>query len=59
MVVCLCNAMTDGDVRAAVAAGAARPKEVYACCGGRAQCGCCTATVLQILRENGQAQNAA
>jgi len=30
MVVCLCNAMTDGDVRAAaVAAGAARPKEIY------------------------------
>jgi bacterioferritin-associated ferredoxin len=59
MVVCLCNAMTDGDVRAAVAAGAARPKEVYACCGGRAQCGCCTATVLQILRENGTPANAA
>jgi bacterioferritin-associated ferredoxin len=59
MVVCLCNAMTDGDVRAAVAAGAARPKEIYACCGGRAQCGCCTPTVLQILRENTAAAKAA
>ncbi len=59
MVVCLCNAMTDGDVRAAVAAGAVRPKEVYACCGGRAQCGCCTATVVQILREQAPATNAA
>ena len=59
MVVCLCNAMTDGDVRAAVAAGAVRPKEVYACCGGRAQCGCCTATVVQILREHAPATNAA
>ncbi len=51
--------MTDSDVRAAVAAGAARPKEVYACCGGRAQCGCCTSTVLQILRENGAPASAA
>lgn len=52
MIICLCNAMSDGDVRSAVAAGAARPKEVYACCGGRAQCGCCMPTVLQILRES-------
>lgn len=52
MIICLCNAMSDADVRAAVAAGAQRPKEVYACCGGRAQCGGCTATVVRILREN-------
>lgn len=52
MVICLCNAMSDGDVRAAVASGATRPKDVYACCGGRAQCGCCTATIMQILRES-------
>jgi bacterioferritin-associated ferredoxin len=58
VIICLCNAMSDGDVRAAVAAGAARPKDVYACCGGRAQCGGCTATVLQILRENAPAENA-
>lgn len=51
MVVCLCNALRDGDIRAAVASGATRPSDVYACCGGRAQCGCCAATVLQILRE--------
>jgi bacterioferritin-associated ferredoxin len=51
MIICLCNAMTDGDVRDAIANGAARPKEVYACCGGRAQCGNCTLTVLRILRE--------
>ena len=51
MVVCSCNALSDGDVRAAVANGATRPSDVYACCGGRAQCGCCAPTVLQILRE--------
>ncbi|MBX9748523.1 MAG: (2Fe-2S)-binding protein [Roseococcus sp.] len=51
MVVCLCNGISDGDVRAAIAQGAQRPAEVYACCGGRAQCSCCAPTVLQILRE--------
>jgi len=51
MVICLCNGMSDGAARAAVARGAARPAEVYACCGGRAQCGSCVPTVLQILRE--------
>jgi bacterioferritin-associated ferredoxin len=50
MIVCLCNAMSEEQVRAAIAAGATRPKEVYACCGGRAQCGCCTSIVLGILR---------
>jgi bacterioferritin-associated ferredoxin len=51
VVICLCNGMSDADVRAAAASGATRPKEVYACCGGRAQCGGCTATILNILRE--------
>ncbi|MDB5412048.1 MAG: (2Fe-2S)-binding protein [Rubritepida sp.] len=51
MVICLCNGMSDGDVRTAAANGATRPKEVYDCCGGRAQCGGCTATILHILRE--------
>ena len=58
MIVCLCNAMSEQQVRAAVAAGASRPKEVYACCGGRAQCGCCAPTVLGILREEAGAKSA-
>jgi bacterioferritin-associated ferredoxin len=52
VIVCLCNAMSEGDVRAALASGATRPKEVYDCCGGRAQCGCCTPTIVQIIRED-------
>jgi bacterioferritin-associated ferredoxin len=51
MIVCLCNAISEGDVRAALLAGATRPKEVYDCCGGRAQCGNCAPTVLRIIRE--------
>lgn len=52
MIVCMCNAMTDGAVREAIASGASRPKEVYECCGGRAQCGCCTQTIVSIIRED-------
>ncbi|MFL1462801.1 bacterioferritin-associated ferredoxin [Roseococcus sp. DSY-14] len=51
MIVCLCNALTEGQVRGAVAGGASRPKDVYCACGKSAQCGCCTATILSIIRE--------
>ena len=56
MVVCLCNAMTDAAVREAIAGGASRPREVYACCGGRAQCGGCTAAIVSLLREGAAAR---
>ncbi|MBY0329368.1 MAG: (2Fe-2S)-binding protein [Acetobacteraceae bacterium] len=53
MYICLCNGMTDAQISAAVAAGASRPKEVYCACGGRAQCGNCTATILTMIRAGG------
>ena len=52
MIVCMCNAMTDTAIKDAVAAGASRPKEVYDCCGGRAQCGCCTQAIVSIIRDS-------
>jgi bacterioferritin-associated ferredoxin len=48
--VCLCNAITDEQVRRAVCAGARRPKEVYEAAGHTAQCGKCTRDILAILR---------
>ncbi|MCQ4161899.1 (2Fe-2S)-binding protein [Roseomonas sp. GC11] len=51
MYVCLCNGLTDSQIRGAIASGASRPKEVYAACGCNAQCGCCTGTMLTILRD--------
>jgi bacterioferritin-associated ferredoxin len=51
MVVCHCNHLTDRQVAAAIAAGAARPAEVYAGCGCGAQCGCCCKTILGMLRD--------
>lgn len=51
MYICLCNGLTDCCIRQAVAAGAGRPKEVYAACGCKAQCGGCTRGILALIRE--------
>jgi bacterioferritin-associated ferredoxin len=51
--ICLCNALTDKKVKQAVAAvNSERPREVYAACGCRAQCGRCVKTILQLLRDH-------
>jgi bacterioferritin-associated ferredoxin len=50
--VCLCNALTDRKLKqAAAATDSRRPREVYAACGCRAQCGQCVRAVLQMLRD--------
>jgi bacterioferritin-associated ferredoxin len=51
MYVCLCNALTDSQVRDAAAAGARRPKDVFRTCGCGAQCASCTRMMLALLRE--------
>ncbi|WP_237213161.1 (2Fe-2S)-binding protein [Falsiroseomonas oryziterrae] len=48
--ICLCNGITDEEVRRAVCCGARRPKEVYEAAGHRAQCGKCTRDILAPLR---------
>lgn len=51
MYVCLCNALTDRQVKAAAAAtNPTRPSEIYAACGCRAQCGNCIKKLLHIIR---------
>lgn len=51
MYICLCNALTDRQVKqAATAAGTTRPSSVYAACGCRAQCGQCVKALLALLR---------
>lgn len=51
MYVCLCNALTDRQVKAAAeAANTTKPSEVYAACGCRAQCGNCIKKLLQLIR---------
>ncbi|MEN0076572.1 (2Fe-2S)-binding protein [Roseicella sp. DB1501] len=51
MIVCLCNALSDAQLADAIAKGARRPKDVYCACGGTAQCGTCTKTILTMIRE--------
>lgn len=41
MIVCICNRLTESDVRAAARAGATTPEKAYACHGCEVQCGCC------------------
>lgn len=51
MIVCLCNALTDAQLADAVAQGARRPRDVYAACDCKAQCGTCTRMILSMIRE--------
>lgn len=49
--VCLCNALTDRQVKQAAATpGFTKPGDIYAACGCRAQCGQCTRALLSLLR---------
>jgi bacterioferritin-associated ferredoxin len=49
--VCLCNALTDRQVRqAATTAGTTKPSSIYAICGCRAQCGQCVKALVALLR---------
>jgi bacterioferritin-associated ferredoxin len=56
MYVCLCNALTDRQVKqAAATAGTTKPSTVYAACGCRAQCGQCVKALLALLRGTDRA----
>ena len=41
MIVCICNRITENEVRALARAGASTPEKAYACLGCEVQCGCC------------------
>jgi bacterioferritin-associated ferredoxin len=41
MYICICRAIRDREVDAAVRAGARRPVDVFRACGKRPQCGTC------------------
>lgn len=51
MYVCLCNGLTDQQVKDAASRGACRLRELYGACGCAAQCGNCAKTMLSIMRE--------
>ncbi len=51
MYICICNAITDRQIRSAVAAGAASLSEVSMQLGVGAGCGCCREAAQQVIRD--------
>ncbi|SFS04342.1 (2Fe-2S)-binding protein [Sphingomonas jatrophae] len=49
MIVCVCNAIKERDVRGAARAGAASPCAAYASLGRRARCGQCVPFAREII----------
>jgi bacterioferritin-associated ferredoxin len=52
MVVCLCQGVTERQVREAIADGATTRKKVTRACGAGAGCGGCHESIREILREH-------
>lgn len=53
MIVCSCNVLSDGAVRACLASGPACPRtpaQVYACLGCSPKCGRCARTIRAIMQ---------
>ena len=52
MYVCICNAVTEDDVRGCVVAGACSTKEVRSACGMQPGCGSCTKRLRALVSES-------
>lgn len=53
MVLCHCRAVSDRDVRAAIAGGAETPTQIEDHCGAGGDCGSCRDLVEDLLDEAG------
>ncbi|WUI00581.1 (2Fe-2S)-binding protein [Spirillospora sp. NBC_00431] len=51
MYVCICNAVTEGDVQGCMASGCRTAKEVKAACGFKPACGLCTKRIHTMVSE--------
>jgi bacterioferritin-associated ferredoxin len=51
MIVCICNRITESQVRKAARAGCPTPEKAYACLGREVQCGCCLDYAQDIIDE--------
>lgn len=55
MIVCICNRITESEVRLAARCGAKTPEAAYACQGCEVQCGCCLDYAQDVIdEENGR-----
>ena len=53
MIVCVCNRITESEVRKAASCGATTPQAAYDCHGCEVQCGCCLDYAQEIIDEEG------
>ena len=53
MIVCVCNRITESELRKAARCGAATPEAAYACHDCEVQCGCCLDYAQEIIEEEG------
>jgi bacterioferritin-associated ferredoxin len=51
MIVCVCNRLTECEVRSAARSGCARPEAAYARLGCEVQCGCCLDYAEELIAE--------
>jgi bacterioferritin-associated ferredoxin len=51
MYVCICNAVTEHDVRSCMAAGAVSAKDVKSACGMKPGCGQCTKRLCALVSQ--------
>jgi len=51
MIVCVCNAITEKEVREAAGKGARTPEAAYAAYDCEPQCGCCLGYAQEIIDE--------
>jgi bacterioferritin-associated ferredoxin len=51
MIVCVCNRITEDEVRNAAVKGARTPEPAYACLGCEVQCGCCLDYAQEVIDE--------
>ena len=49
MIVCICNRITESEVRLAARCGATTPEAAYACQGCEVQCGCCLEFAQEVI----------
>ncbi len=51
MYICICNALTDRDVKSAIQTGASSVPKVYSANQCKPQCGKCGCSIRNLLRE--------
>jgi bacterioferritin-associated ferredoxin len=55
MYVCNCNGIREREVRSAIAAGAARPAQIFRACDAAPQCARCVCDMRRMLDEEREA----